>query len=104
MPTSTGTLGVLGPRALALAAALSTSIAPASFARPPHPVSPGAARPGAVAEARCPTFSWSGVPGAPGYELAIFRVPESDEDPVVVTRAALAGDARVWTPPVGQCL
>ena len=78
---------------------------PAHAARIPRPVSPGAEVPGAVAETRCPTFSWSGVPGASGYEIAVFRVAnESGAEPVLVTRATVAGDARGYTPPLDRCL
>ena len=37
---------------------------PARGAGTPRLVSPGAPDPGAVAELRCPTFSWAGVEGA----------------------------------------
>ena len=70
----------------------------------PRPVSPGSAAPGSVAEAKCPTFSWSGVSGAGGYELAVFRVSDAAEEPVLVLRASVPGDARGYTPPVGSCL
>ena len=97
------TFDVLARRALAclvLAGAL-----PAAAARIPQPVSPGAQSAGVVAEARCPTFSWAGVPGARGYELAVFRVSDAPgAQPVLVTRASVPGDARAFTPPVGQCL
>ncbi|HUP24046.1 MAG TPA: hypothetical protein VNB06_14025 [Thermoanaerobaculia bacterium] len=69
------------------------------------PVSPGARGEGAVVEARCPTFSWSGVAGARGYELAVFRVSEGDgEDPTLVSRPSLPADARSFTPPLDRCL
>ena len=78
---------------------------PAQGAGLPQPVSPGAATAGAVAELRCPTFSWSGIEGARGYELAVFRVPQAPgAEPIMVTRATVSGDARSWTPALDQCL
>ena len=59
--------------------------------RSPHPVSPGDRAAGAVTEARCPTFQWSGVSGAKGYELAVFRA-EAGTEPVLVARASVPGD------------
>jgi hypothetical protein len=90
-------LGVL----VALFAALAV---PASGERRPAPVSPGASDRSAVVEARCPTFLWSGVPGARGYELSVFRIEEHDAEPSLVTRTSVSGDARGWTPPSDQCL
>ena len=89
-----------------LATTLAIAATPSdALAKAPQPVSPGAATPGAIAESRCPTFSWAGVPGARGYELAVFRLAEApDEEPALVTRVALPGGARGWTPPVGDCL
>ncbi|MFP3941050.1 MAG: tail fiber domain-containing protein [Thermoanaerobaculia bacterium] len=79
---------------LLVAAAL---VAPEASARAPEPVSPA----GAVGE-RCPTFSWSGVPGAPGYELVVYRVAEDvAEEPLLVAR--VPGGATAWTPG-GDCL
>jgi hypothetical protein len=76
-----------------------------SRGRVPVPVSPGAMRGGAITEARCPTFSWGGVAGAPGYELAVFRVSDDAVgEPELVTRVSLPADSRAWTPSVGQCL
>ena len=70
----------------------------------PTPVSPGAAQTGALTESRCPTFSWGGVAGAPGYELVVFRVREEGTEPELVARVSLPADSRGWTPSVGQCL
>jgi hypothetical protein len=68
-------------------------------------VSPGAPAGGAVAEARCPTFSWAGAPWARGYELAVLRVAEArGAEPELVLRASLPADARSYTPPVDRCL
>ena len=68
------------------------------------PVSPGSQASSAAVEARCPTFQWSGVPAAAGYQLAVFRVSSDGAEPVLVTRASVAGDARGWTPPSSDCL
>lgn len=60
---------------------------------------PGAAEP--LAES-CPTFSWSGVGGATGYELVLYRVSASgDLETALQTR--VPGDARSWTPSAAEC-
>ena len=98
-------LEVLRAPALAFASVLALAMAlPASAARGPVPVSPGAAAAGAGVEARCPTFQWSGVPGASGYELAVFRLANDGTEPVLVTRASVPGDARGFTPSSTDCL
>ena len=74
-----------GPGSVAIHIAVASIVAsivllaaPARAAEAPEPVSPGASRPGAITELRCPTFSWAGVAGAAGYELAVFRVASTD--------------------------
>jgi trimeric autotransporter adhesin len=109
MRTTGGMLGVPvrhGALALlVLAGALSASATPAAVAGVPQPVSPGAQSAGALVEARCPTFSWAGVEGAVGYELAVFRVAAAPEaEPVLVTRTSLPERVQTWTPAMGQCL
>jgi hypothetical protein len=92
--------------ALALTAALVLAGA-APAAEGPRPVSPGGAGRAAVVEARCPTFHWAGVPGAGGYELAVFQLADDETDdaePVLVTRASVPGDARGFTPSSADCL
>ena len=96
--------------ALALTAALGFAGA-AIAAEGPIPVSPGGVARTAVVEARCPTFHWAGVPGAGGYELAVFQLPDHETDggtggaePVLVTRASVPGDARGFTPSSADCL
>jgi hypothetical protein len=102
MPSTSGTRRL----AAALgAAALTLGSAPATVAQTPVLVSPGAESAAAVTEARCPTFSWGGVPDAPGYELAVFRLTDDPaEEPALVMRVTLPPDSRSFTPSVGQCL
>jgi hypothetical protein len=57
-----------------LAVAIAIAAAPA-FAQTPEGVSPGAVDRIVEVEGRCPTFIWSGVPGAAAYELVVYRVP-----------------------------
>ena len=84
---------------------MTCALASAVMAKTPIPVSPGAQRPGSVSEARCPTFSWSGVPEAGGYEIAVFRVAEeNDAEPVLLTRVSVPNDSRSFTLPAGECL
>lgn len=68
----------------------------------PLPVSPGSKESVTAAPGACPTFSWSGVPGAPGYELAVVRLGETPEAPVL--RAEVPGGASSWTPAADRCL
>ena len=91
--------------------ALASTLLPALGAatQAPQAVSPGGARPGSVVEARCPTFSWTAVHEAPGYELAVLRVQEpaageEPDDPQPVVRVSLPRHAQSWTPPISQCL
>ena len=86
--------------AFALAGALALA-APA--AAQVLPVSPGV--PGHLADAAgaCPTFAWSGVEGAVGYELAVVDV-STPQRPVTVLSQRIAGAALGWTPPRGECL
>jgi hypothetical protein len=100
VPVARGALALL-----VLAGALSASALPAGAAGIPQPVSPGGRSAGALVEARCPTFSWAGVEGAAGYELAVFRVaPTPEAEPVLVTRTSLPERVQTWTPAMGQCL
>jgi hypothetical protein len=84
------------------AATMMTSVAVAETVDLPVPVSPGATIPGAVTEARCPTFSWAGVDGAAGYEIAVFRLGGDGELELAV-RAAVPRNATAWTPPSDRC-
>lgn len=70
--------------------------------------------------ARCPTFSWALVPGAPGYELVVFRVAGGTQGGETAPGAAMAADqvepdevalrlelpagASSWTPDLRSCL
>jgi hypothetical protein len=67
---------------------------------PPQQVSPAG-----LVEARCPTFSWSAVSGAAGYELLVYEVMPAGEvgkEPLLSVR--LPGGAASWTPPGASCL
>jgi hypothetical protein len=73
----------------------------------PLPVSPGTADAVALVEARCPTFSWSGVEGAAGYELLVVPAgaeAEAEEELRAVVRTRVPGSARSYTPALGSCL
>ena len=108
MRTTGGALGVLvsrGAFTLLVLTGVLFVVLPAGAAGIPQPVSPGARSAGALVEARCPTFSWAGVEGAAGYELAVFRVAAAPEaEPVLVTRTSLPERVQTWTPALGQCL
>jgi hypothetical protein len=83
-------------------AAIGGSLVTASpaVARPPELVSPL----GLSAE-RCPTFSWSEVSGATGYELVVYPLSGEGsvgDQPLVSVR--LPGGVGSWTPPVESCV
>jgi microcystin-dependent protein len=66
-------------------------------------VSPGSAT-SSLIESRCPTFSWSQVEGAGGYELVVYRLGEEGEEPVPELRQTFAGSVSGWTPSLDRCL
>jgi hypothetical protein len=72
---------------------------------PPVPVSPGKLDEVVQSAVRCPTFSWSLVPQAVGYQLVVYRVPEDRQaEPEVVIQQDLPGGTSSWTPGAPQCL
>lgn len=87
---------------------------PLASASSPVGVSPGAPDRVAQVEGRCPTFTWGAVPGAVGYELVVYRLPDesrsrsdgalelsaSDE----VLFAALPAGANAWQPELADGL
>lgn len=91
---------------LVLAASLQGAVFPA-----PVPVSPGDGTARSVTAQRCPTFSWSGVPGAWGYEIAVFSLGEEADafaiDPQsgdALLRVTIPAQASSWTPSLEHCL
>ncbi len=77
----------------------------AALASPPVAVSPGAGEEVVQVEGRCPTFSWSLVPGAVGHRLQVYRVDERAAEPVrTVLSVELPGSAASFTPPLRRCL
>ncbi len=42
-------------------------------------VSPGAVERVTEIEGRCPTFFWGGEPGAPAFEVVVYRIPEGPQ-------------------------
>ncbi len=73
-------------------------------------VSPGAVDHVAQLNNPCPTFSWTSVEGASGYELVGYVLPEDpqaaprfDEESEVLYRRLPAGSTS-WTPAADQCL
>ena len=70
---------------------------------PPLTVSPGnTGRVTSIAD-RCPTFSWSGVAGAQGYELVVYRVG-AEGAAVETLRQEFRGAVHSWTPALARCL
>lgn len=64
----------------------------------PELLSPARTEEPTVIEETCPTFSWSEVGAATGYELEIF--PAADPAPL---RIELPAGALTWTPPGATC-
>jgi len=75
-------------------------------------VSPGEIDWATPVEVRCPTFSWTAVDGAVGYELVIYALPAAPDDPraadpmgaVKVTAQRLPRGATSWTPSLAGAL
>ncbi len=68
-------------------------------------VSPGAIEQYVQVTGRCPTFSWTLVPDAVGYELSLFAVDVVSGEPVDEERSwYVKGAATTWTPSGSLCL
>lgn len=90
----------LAPGATGIFTFLLIQAAFATNAAVPQAVSPV----GPTAEA-CPTFSWTDVPEANGYELAVFPVYPNGKVPDKPSLSAwLPAGATSWTPPANACL
>jgi hypothetical protein len=67
-------------------------------------VSPGGSA-GFALSAACPTFSWTSIAGAEGYELRAYRLEARGElEPVSALAVELPAGASSWTPPADGCL
>ena len=96
---------------LTVALGLLAVVPQATAGRTPIAVSPGGTDGFLEVESRCPTFSWSEVPGASGYELVVYRVDRdllfsvSEDlhlaDPTLQIRLPAA--ALSWTPAAAGC-
>lgn len=76
---------------------------PAAAVPPATTVSPGSLTTSVGAPSACPTFSWSAVTGAAGFELVVLDLSASEESRVVLA-PRIAGAALSWTPDAGECL
>ncbi len=88
---------------LALAAALFAGLTSPAARADLVAVSPGERDRAVEATSACPTFSWSALPGAAGYELAVFRLDRGEEPELAWTRG-VAGSATSWSPSRHDCL
>lgn len=80
----------------------------------PTAVSPGADDRFSLLADVCPTFSWTSLPGATGYELALFDLSREQEvegpRPEAVPReeplwvAVIEGPGSAWTPDGARCV
>lgn len=69
----------------------------------PVPVSPGSAMGGEIHDA-CPTFSWSEVDGARGYELVVYSAGSEAEAVQPLVSVRFPERVQSWTPSAQQCL
>lgn len=100
------------PRLLFLAIVGLAALAEAGLTAAPRAISPQG--PGiASVHTVCPTFSWTGVDGALGYEVLIHDLPRTDSDEAtgigsrpttLVLQHSLPGGALSWTPSANECL
>ncbi len=87
----------------AVAAAQSPSVSPpAAATEAPQGVSPGDAAQFLPIETRCPTFSWTAVTGARGYEIVVYDAAAQAGRPSL--EAGLPAGATSWTPAADRCL
>ena len=70
----------------------------------PVAVSPGSPEGVSLIESRCPTFSWTAVPGAESYELVVYQVGDEGEEAQPVLGETFAGSASSWTPSLDRCV
>jgi hypothetical protein len=73
-------------------------------ATPPAAVSPGWVDVVVPVESRCPTFSWSAVEDATGYELVVYRIEERVEAGRAILYRHFKGSVSSWTPSLGDSL
>ncbi len=72
-------------------------------------VSPGAMDRIAALDGACPTFSWTGIEGAAGYEIVAYVLPESPDTEYTLDSSSevlsnqIPGGATGWTPSAEQC-
>ncbi|MFQ5525084.1 MAG: hypothetical protein ACE5GX_02375 [Thermoanaerobaculia bacterium] len=92
-----------------------TVLVPTAWASGPVAVSPGSASEFSPVHTGCPTFSWSAVEDAEGYEVVVYAVAQkaigdgfliesSAEDVSPVLRQSIPAGAFSWTPSAESCL
>jgi hypothetical protein len=88
-------------------AAVLGAVATGATASPARPeaVSPGAAERVVALLNGCPTYSWTLVPGAQGFELAVHRAEkDSTAEPAAPTLRVEVPATSAWTPSLEECL
>jgi hypothetical protein len=68
----------------------------------PRGVSPGSVNAAERLAGSCPTFSWSSVDDARGYELVLYQMTERGTLESVL-ETTIEGDAHTWTPSLAHC-
>lgn len=82
---------------IALSPAIAVADAPVGVS-PGHPVETS------TAPNHCPTFHWSAVDEAIGYELVVYRIDGGSAEPSVALRKSVPEGVTGWTPPKDDCL
>ena len=100
----------------AMVAGLAIPIAASAVLSEPIAVSPGAADGLEEVPTRCPSYSWTILPDAEGYEIVVVEIVErgstaanlgvdpAEEEGAVVLRQTLPRGASHWSPSVDDCL
>ena len=73
-------------------------------AQAPRAVSPAIAGGTALVDSPCPTFIWTPVAGALGYEVVVYGIEDGAPVGHPVLRAVLPAGASAWVPSADRCL
>ncbi len=101
MTTSSKSRPLFGA-AFTVALALFPALAGADSGTGPRGVSPGQAHTATTLSNSCPTFSWSGIENAGGYDLILYRVAENGTLESSL-QTQVPGGATSWSPAADQC-
>jgi len=77
---------------------------PARAETAPIAVSPGNPAEALPVEARCPAFSWAISPAAESYDLVVYELGTTGEEPALRLRQHIPAPVGSWTPDLTRCL